>query len=185
MTTVYTVGHGTRTSDELARIVRGAGVRRVFDVRRFPGSRRYPHFARQALERSLPDVGVSYEWRGEALGGRRAPLATSRHGALRVAGFRSFADHMDTPAFRDALTALEADATTGAPVAIMCAETLWWRCHRRLISDALVVDGFDVVHLVDAGTTQTHALHPNARVDNGTPVYDIGATTRVATLRQE
>lgn len=162
MATIFTVGHGTRTLDELVRVVRSVDVELIVDVRRFPGSRRHPHFAREELELTLPTNNVSYDWRGETLGGRRSSRdgpPTTRHPAWRNAGFRNYADYMDTQTFRDALMELERDAET-TPLAIMCAETLWWRCHRRLIADALTVEGLDVLHLVDAGKTQTHVLHP-------------------------
>ncbi|CAN5674354.1 DUF488 domain-containing protein [soil metagenome] len=177
MGTVYTVGHGTRTIEELIGILLEAGAEVVVDVRRFPGSRRHPHFARESLERSLPGAGVAYEWWGEELGGRRSPPkeAASRHASLRVAAFRNFADHMDSPAFERALTRLR-DRCAQTSVAIMCAETLWWRCHRRMISDALVVGGAEVVHLVAPGTSQPHKLFEVLRLDEqGRLCYDAGS----------
>lgn len=178
MTTVYTVGHGTRTTEELAEVLRAAGVTRLVDVRRFPASRRHPHFARAALEVTLPELGVAYEWRGEELGGRRTRrevAGPTRHPAWRNEGFRYYADYMDTPGFRAALAEVERVAAAQA-LAVMCAETLWWKCHRRLISDALVVDGLDVVHLIGPGESQPHKLHPALRVEDGRPVYDVGET---------
>lgn len=173
---IFTIGHGTRTIEELVEILRSAGVSRLIDVRRFPGSRRNPHLAGEQLERSLPDHGIAYEWWGEELGGRRSSTPeTSRHPAWKVAGFRAYADYMDTDEFRTALLRLEKDARGGPPLAIMCAETLWWRCHRRLISDALVADGVEVVHLVDRDERQSHSLAEFARIDErGQPVYDVG-----------
>jgi uncharacterized protein (DUF488 family) len=173
---VYTIGHGTRTTEELVEILRAAGVSRLIDVRRFPASRRNPHLAREELERSLPEHSVVYEWWGDELGGRRSgePLR-SRHPAWKVEGFRAYADYMDTEQFRTALGRLEEQARGGHPLAIMCAETLWWRCHRRLISDALVADGFEVVHLVERDERQPHSLAEFARIDErGRPVYDVG-----------
>jgi uncharacterized protein (DUF488 family) len=178
MTTLFTVGHGTRTADELVEVLRGAQIALVVDVRRFPGSRRHPHFAREALERSLPAAGITYDWRGEELGGRRSRTEVrgrSRHLAWRNDGFRNYADYMDTDSFRAAVDRLEADAETRR-VAIMCAETLWWRCHRQLIADALTVHGIDVVHLVGPGESQPHRLHAAARIEDGRPVYDVGET---------
>lgn len=176
MTTLYTVGHGTRTIEELRAVLAGADVTRVVDARRFPGSRRHPHFAREALERSLPAAGVAYDWRGETLGGRRSAAARpSRHPAWTNASFRNYADYMETATFRTALAELEAEAGRER-LAVMCAETLWWRCHRRLIADAATVDGVDVVHLVRPGESQRHRLHPALRVEDGKPVYDVGAT---------
>jgi uncharacterized protein (DUF488 family) len=181
MSRVFTVGHGTRTTDELVTILESAGVGRVIDVRRFPGSRRHPHFSREALEVSMPERGIRYEWWGEDLGGRRSgsPKA-SRHVAWRNAGFQGYADYMDTERFRSALVRLADAARAEPPLAIMCAETLWWRCHRRLISDALHLRGVDVIHLMAPGVSQRHKLHPDMRADElGRPVYDVGATGRL------
>ena len=173
MARVFTVGHGTKTLDELLEILRAAGVTMLVDVRRFPGSKRYPHFDREGLEVSLPGGGVDYEWCGEGLGGRRNRRPTSRHPAWNNAAFQGYADHMDTDEFRTSLHELEADANRRA-TAVMCAETLWWKCHRRLIADALVVRGHDVVHLMTPGKSDRHKLHPNVRVgDDGWPVYDV------------
>jgi uncharacterized protein (DUF488 family) len=174
--TIFTVGHGTRAASELVATLHDAGIGRLVDVRRFPGSRRNRHFAREALERWIPDAGISYEWRGEDLGGRRSSAKSpTRHPAWRNAGFGSYADYMDTPRFAAALEQLEQDAAHPPPLAIMCAETLWWRCHRRLISDALTLGGHEVVHLVRVGERQPHKLHPAVRADEtGRPVYDVG-----------
>lgn len=175
-TTAFTIGHGTRSTDELAGALRAAGVGRLVDVRRHPGSRRSPHLSREALAESLPERGILYDYRGDALGGRRRSVATTRHPAWRVESFRAYADYMDTEPFRRALERLEEDARRGPPLAIMCAETPWWRCHRRLISDALAVDGFDVVHILDEHRREPHRVHPDLRVDQeGRPVYDAGA----------
>ncbi len=172
---VYTVGHGTRSTEELVEVLREAGVEILVDVRRYPGSRRHPHFARAALEESLPAAGVGYEWRGEALGGRRQPRPDSANVAWRVAAFRGYADHLASEEFRTALAELEERAATVAQ-AVMCAETLWWRCHRRLIADSLVSDGHEVVHL-GMGRNVRHTLHEAARrSERGVLVYDVGLT---------
>ena len=176
---IFTVGHGTRTIDELVHILRGARIVTLIDVRRFPGSKRHPHFARESFERSIPTAGVAYEWWGEELGGRRsrAKDTPTRHPAWRNAAFQAYADYMDTPAFRDAIVRLENASTEPTRVAVMCAETLWWRCHRRLIADALVMRGRAVVHLLGAAKEQGHVLNPAARAgDEGFPIYDVGAT---------
>jgi uncharacterized protein (DUF488 family) len=170
---VYTVGHGTRSLAELVEILRDAGVVRLVDARRFPGSRRHPHFGRDNLAASLPREGIAYDFRGDALGGRRRGVQDSRHPAWRDPSFRAFADYMDSPAFREALARLEADAAR-EPLAFMCAERLWWQCHRRMIADTLAVRGADVVHLLERGVERPHALHPDLRVgDDGWPVYDL------------
>ena len=171
----YTVGHGNRTTEELVATLRAAGVERLVDVRRFPGSRRHPHMGEAALRRSLPDLGVVYDWRGDVLGGRRTPrpLDETRHPAWREAPFRGYADFTDTDEYRRAIEDLEG---TPGPLAVMCAETVWWRCHRRLLADSLVVRGHEVVHLLAPGRTQQHRLPPSARVgEDGWPVYDVGA----------
>jgi uncharacterized protein (DUF488 family) len=173
---LYTVGHGTRPQEELVAALHDAAIGRLVDVRRFPGSRRNPHFGREALETALPDFGIAYQWWGETLGGRRrAPTGLSRHPAWREPSFGSYADYMDTPTFRDALRSLLDSLPTAPATAVMCAETLWWRCHRRLIADAAELAGVEVVHLIGTGHRQRHALHPAVRAgSDGWPVYDVG-----------
>ena len=173
MKPVFTVGHGARTADEFTDVLTEAKVQTLLDVRRFPGSRRHPHFSQEVLRRSLNDLGVGYEWWGESLGGRRKPSPESRHAALRNASFRAYADHMESDEFRAALSVIEA-RSKDERLAVMCAETLWWRCHRRLIADALVARGVEVIHL-GTGKDAAHALTPEARVDeDGRVVYDDG-----------
>lgn len=171
---IRTIGHGTRATEQLAGLLRSAGVARVIDVRRSPAGRRQPHLSLERLAADLPALGVAYEWWGEAMGGlrHRAP-GPSRHPAWRTPGYRAYAEHMDTPPFREALARLEELARGGEDVAIMCAETLWWRCHRQLIADALTLDGFEVRHLVDRPPGEPHRLNPAVRRDDdGRPVYD-------------
>jgi uncharacterized protein (DUF488 family) len=178
--TIFTIGHGNRTTEALAGILGRAGVGRLVDVRRWPTSRRNPHFNKDALESALPGYSIAYDWRGEELGGRRRPREDSRHTAWRAEPFRGYADHMDTQSFRRVLADLEEDAGREPPLAIMCAETLWWRCHRRLISDALVLRGHTVLHLIDLRSTQPHRLHDSIRAEAGNwPVYDIGPSGEV------
>jgi uncharacterized protein (DUF488 family) len=154
---VRTIGHGTRTTDELAALLAAAGVATVIDVRRYPSGRRQPHLSRERLSADLGERGVAYEWWGEALGGRRsvtsASVADSR---WRSPAFAAYGVYMATPAFRGALAALEERACAGEALAIMCAETVWWRCHRRLIADALTLDGFAVEHLIDRAPGRRH-----------------------------
>ncbi|HET7482545.1 MAG TPA: DUF488 domain-containing protein [Actinomycetota bacterium] len=179
MATIFTVGHGTRTSEELIEILKGAGVRRLVDVRRFPGSRCNPQFSREALETTLPDKAIGYEWQGETLGGRRSRAEKSRHPALRNDSFRAYADHMDGADFITALDQLIASGSE-VPTAVMCAETLWWRCHRRLIADALHLRGIDVVHLLGVGKSEPHKSTPEMRADEqNRPVYDVGVTQEI------
>jgi uncharacterized protein (DUF488 family) len=171
---IYTIGHGTRSLDDLVAVLHWAGVQLLIDVRRWPGSRRHPHFDRESLEHVLPDQGVGYEWRGETLGGRRGRSKTAtRHPAWQNASFQSYADHMDSEDFRASIRQLE-ERSSEVVEAVMCAETLWWKCHRRLISDALVLRGMGVVHLMKVGSREAHKLHPNVRRDSGGwPVYDV------------
>jgi uncharacterized protein (DUF488 family) len=171
MTTVFTIGHGNRPIDEFIGMLEEAGIACLVDVRAFPASRRHPHFARAALERSLPGAGIRYAWEGQALGGRRKPLPDSPHVALRHPAFRAYADHMTTGAFHEAAERLLATARAG-PSAIVCAERLPWQCHRFLISDYLVAGGDEVVHLVNPGKRQAHRLNAVARLRDGEVIYD-------------
>ena len=164
--TLFSVGHSTRSAEELVALLREAGVVRLADVRRFPASRRHPQHARAALEQSLPESGIAYVWLGEGLGGRQPETLApdeSPNRAWTEPAFRRYADAMATPHFRAALAELEALARA-APTAAMCAERPWWRCHRRLLADLLVTRGWRVVHLLERGRAQEHALSPWARV---------------------
>jgi uncharacterized protein (DUF488 family) len=176
---LLTVGHGTLATDELAGLLRGAGVELVVDVRAFPGSRRHPHFGRDRLDRWLPEAGVGYRWEGTRLGGRRSARPDSPNTALRNKAFRGFADHMVTDDFADALADVLGWAAE-RPTAIMCAESLWWRCHRRLVADAAVlVGGATVRHLGHDGRAADHVVTEGARrADDGRGlvVYDGGVS---------
>jgi len=171
--TLLTVGHGTLAAGAFASLVTTAGIEVIVDVRSFPASRRHPQFGRDAMERWLADAGVEYRWEPR-LGGRRRPRPDSPHGALRVPAFRGYADHMETPEFQAALT----DMLTGADrehTSVMCAESVWWRCHRRLLADAAVLlRGASVEHLFHDGRVTPHPPTPEARVDGRRIVYDGG-----------
>ncbi len=175
---LFTVGHGALEASGLTDLLVGAGVSSLVDVRSFPGSRRHPQFARTALERSVPAAGVRYAWR-PALGGRRRPQPGSTNLAWRNRSFQAYADYMATAPFLEALDELVADAAKD-DVVVMCAESLWWRCHRRLIADAAVLlRNAEVRHLFHGGHLQAHAPTPSGRVDpRGILVYDLGATQR-------
>jgi uncharacterized protein (DUF488 family) len=178
---IKTVGHGTLALEDLAALLDSTGVTWIIDVRRFPESKRQPHFNRSALEQSCPRLGLGYEWRGEALGGRRRPLPESPNHAWRNASFRGFADHMRLPEFRHAIDQLHWDAEKRPTPALMCAETLWWRCHRRLIADALVVGGTKVEHVLPHGSPRAHSPHEALRIEeNGLLVYDVGSTPELS-----
>ena len=169
---LITVGHGTATQDELTVLLRDAGLQRLVDVRRFPGSRAHPHVGRAALERWVPGAGIAYRW-DERLGGRRRVPAQSPDTWWQVDAFRAYADHMRGPEFLDAIEELSAEVHE-APTAVMCSETLWWRCHRRLIADfAVRVRGVAVCHLDHRGHTAEHRVAEGARVSSsGLLVYD-------------
>jgi uncharacterized protein (DUF488 family) len=174
--TVWTVGHGARPMTGFLAVVRGAAVEVLVDIRRYPVSRRHPQFGREALESALSTVDIRYEWQGDALGGRRSRLRDSRHTALRNAAFQGYADHMDGDAFRMAVGALVARAAIER-VAVMCAETQWWQCHRMLVADALTMRGSSVVHLLEPGRSQPHRPHPTVRRGpDGWPIYDVPDT---------
>jgi uncharacterized protein (DUF488 family) len=165
---IWTLGHGTRSTDDLAGLLMAAGATTVIDVRRYPAGRRQPRFARERLEADLPALGISYEWWGEALGGRRPmPVPPTTDSPWRSHGFVAYAAYMRSDAFRTALAALEARARVGERLAIMCAETRWWRCHRRLIADALVFDGFAVRHLIDEPPGMAHEISAASAVKMG------------------
>ncbi len=164
---VYTIGHSTRTLDELIGLLREHDVRRLADIRRFPGSRRYPHFSRESLASSLPEAGIEYVHVVE-LGGRRDPLPDSPNTAWRNGQFRGYADHMATAEFRNALDRLLA---SDVPSAIMCAEAVPWRCHRNLVSDELTRRGHEVIHILGPGASRGHVINPVARVVDAHLVY--------------
>jgi uncharacterized protein (DUF488 family) len=169
---IWTVGHGARPLEEFVAILRASEIKAVADVRLFPGSRRHPQFGAESLEASLREIGIAYVHL-PALGGRREPRADSPHRALRVAAFRGYADHMGTEEFARGYERLVSLAS-GSRTAVMCAETLWWRCHRRLIADRLTVDGWTVLHLFAPAKTEPHVLWDAARNVDGHLVYDVG-----------
>jgi uncharacterized protein (DUF488 family) len=165
MPPIFTIGHSTRSTEELLSLLAEHGIDVLMDVRRFPGSRRHPQFSRDALASALAAAGVEY-MHEPRLGGRRAARPDSPHSAWRVEAFRGYADHMETPEFASALEELIRLSQTRT-LALMCAEAVPWRCHRRLISDALVARGFAVRHILGHGRADPHELDPNARVLEG------------------
>jgi uncharacterized protein (DUF488 family) len=169
---IWSVGHGARPLDELIATLRGADIQTHVDIRSQPGSRRHPQFGAEALRAALGEVGIAYEHLS-ALGGRRETRPDSPHRALRVAAFRGYADHMSTDDFARGYERLVSLAR-GSRTAFMCAETLWWRCHRRLVADRLTIDGWLVTHLLAAGKSEPHRLWDAARIDDGQLVYDAG-----------
>jgi uncharacterized protein (DUF488 family) len=166
---ILTVGHSTREPGELEDLLVGHGVGTVLDVRAHPGSRRLPHFGREALARSLAAAGIEYEHL-PALGGRRQPLPDSPNGGWRNEQFKGYADHMATADFKRGLDRAMA-AGRERRSALMCAEAAWWRCHRRLVADALVVRGWRVLHVMGSGPPTAHELSELAVVDGRSITY--------------
>ena len=166
---IFTVGHSTHELEKFLRLLSEHGVQRLADVRKMPASRRMPHFSADALSRSLPEVGIAYAHVGE-LGGFRRPLPGSQNAGWRVPMFQGYADYLQTPEFADALECVAARARE-SPTAIMCAEAQWQRCHRRLVSDALLVRGFGVRHIRSDGRLEEHRLTPFAVVDGERIAY--------------
>jgi uncharacterized protein (DUF488 family) len=168
-TRILTVGHSTRSLDELLVLLDRHGATGLADVRTIPRSRRHPHFSREALEVSMPQHGIAYT-HFPGLGGLRKPRRGSANGGWRHEGFRGYADHMQTREFSDALDALLAFATD-RQVAVMCAESKWWQCHRQLIADALVVRGIEVRHIMSPTEAPAHGLTPFARTHGTSVTY--------------
>lgn len=169
---LLTFGHGTLSQAEIGQLIRGAAIERVVDVRTVPKSRAHPWVWGDKMALWVPaEAQAEYVWERD-LGGFRTPQPTSHHTALRNASFRGYADYMETERFLSALSRL-VDSLPQRRTAIMCSETLWWRCHRRLISDAAVLlHGVDVRHLMATGRMQPHALTQGVRRDGEHLRYD-------------
>jgi uncharacterized protein (DUF488 family) len=166
---IWTLGHSTRSLQEFFDLLAENRIEAVADVRRYPGSRRWPHFARGPLAEALDTRGLAYLWLPE-LGGRRTPAADSPNTAWRNASFRGYADYLATEPFAVGLDRL-VNLASGLRTAIMCAESLWWRCHRGLIADVLRWDGFDVIHILGPGSTASHPYTAAARIVGGRLSY--------------
>ena len=180
MTTLHTVGHGTLPAEAFATLLAGVRLRRVVDVRSFPGSRHNPQFGREKMELWLPAAGLGYLWMRE-LGGRRRPVSGSKHVALRHDSFRAYADYMETGDFRAGVDQLLALAV-GESTAVVCSESMWWRCHRRLLADYLVlIRGIEVVHLMHDGRPTSHAPTEGVRLADDALLYDVGGTPPLST----
>jgi uncharacterized protein (DUF488 family) len=167
---IWTIGHSTREIDVFISLLEENGIKLLTDVRSLPGSKRYPQFNREALAESLNAHGIRYEHFPE-LGGRRKPKHTSRNIAWRNASFRGYADYMETEEFRKGIERLIDLTSEAGPAAIMCAEAVWWRCHRALISDYLKARNFEVTHIVDSNKTEPHPFTSAARMVNGELSY--------------
>jgi uncharacterized protein (DUF488 family) len=167
---IWTIGHSTRSIEDFIAALRANGIKLLVDVRTLPGSKRHPQFNKESLARSLGNAGIRYEHFPE-LGGLRKAKKDSRNTAWRNASFRGYADYMETEEFRKGVDRLAGLAGKVGPAAIMCAEALWWRCHRALISDFLKARGVEVIHIVDATKTEPHPFTSAARIVDGSLTY--------------
>jgi len=166
---IWTIGHSTHPLEEFLSFLEAHRIAAVADVRSFPGSRRYPQYGKDALQASLARIGIAYRWM-PALGGRRRPAADSPNTVWRNAAFRGYADYMQTEAFAAALDALLELARIHR-TALMCAESVWWRCHRAMIADALLARGIDVEHILDEGPSTRHPGTAPLRIVDGRASY--------------
>ncbi|MEB2344345.1 MAG: DUF488 domain-containing protein [Deltaproteobacteria bacterium] len=167
--TVWTLGHSSRTLDEFLELLRANGIEAIADVRRYAASRKHPHFAGEALRGALAEIAVEYLPLPE-LGGRRRPRPDSHNTAWRNESFRGYADYMETDAFRAGLARL-LELAGRRRTAVLCAEAVWWRCHRSLIADALKARGVGVRHILGGKRTESHPYTSAARLEDGRLSY--------------
>jgi uncharacterized protein (DUF488 family) len=167
---IWTIGHSTRAIDEFISLLEQNEIKSLADVRAWPGSKRYPQFNKDALAESLNAHGIRYEHFPE-LGGKRKPKADSRNTAWRNASFRGYADYMETEQFQKEIERLLDVAAGSGPTAIMCAEAVWWRCHRSLIADYLKARGAEVLHILGANKIEPHPYTSAARIVDGELSY--------------
>jgi len=167
--TIWTIGHSTRSLDDLVAVLRTHSIEALLDVRRFAGSRRLPQFNEGALRDGLERAGIAYRWLPQ-LGGRRAPHPESVNTGWRHSAFRGYADHLASEEFAEGLSELLMTAG-GLRTAVMCAEMLWWQCHRRLIADVLATLGYEVLHIQTDKPAAPHRLADPARIVNGQLSY--------------
>jgi uncharacterized protein (DUF488 family) len=170
VSTLYTIGHSTRTLDELIEALHAHDIKTLVDIRAFPMSRRLPHFNRESLEKSLPAAGIEYRWMKELGGRRRKILDDSPNVALRDQSFRNYADYMLSPEFERAATDL-VTLSEQRKTAYMCAERVYFRCHRMLVSDWFVAHGHEVLHIDAAKPPKPHKLMPEAQITDGKLIY--------------
>jgi len=167
---IWTIGHSTRTIDEFVSLLKENEINLLADVRAWPGSKRYPQFNKEALTESLSAHAIHYEHFAE-LGGKRKSTPDSHNTAWRNASFRGYADYMETEQFQKGIKRLLDVATEAGASAIMCAEAVWWRCHRSLIADYLKARGLQVLHMLDAKKVESHPYTSAARIVNGKLSY--------------
>jgi uncharacterized protein (DUF488 family) len=166
VTKIWTIGHSTRTIEEFVGALQANEIKLLADVRLLPGSKRYPQFNKEELAKSLKEHGIGYEHFPE-LGGRRKAKKNSPNTAWRNESFRGYADHMETTEFGRGIARLQEMADRHGATAIMCAEAVWWRCHRSLIADYLKAQGAEVIHIIDANKSERHPFTSAAKVVHG------------------
>lgn len=175
--TIWTIGHSNRSVEQLLSMLQESSIELVADVRRFPGSRRSPQFAQQNLERSLQTVKIAYRHFPDLGGRRRTRIPDSPNTGWRVESFNAYADYMVSPEFQQALVELE-KAAAAQNAAMMCAEAVPWRCHRRLIADVLLTHGWEVLDIYSEGRVKPHALTEFARVEGLRVTYPADPSPR-------
>jgi len=166
---IGTIGHSTRAFDEFASMLTAFQIHHLIDIRRFPGSKRFPQYNKELLSPALSELGIQYTHM-ETLGGRRNPSPDSQNTAWRVKGFRGYADYMETDEFKTAITKLEKLAAQEGCV-MMCSEAVWWSCHRSLLSDYLKLNGWEVLHIMTKEKAQEHPYTKAATISNGILKY--------------
>lgn len=174
--TVWTIGHSTRKFEELVEMLHSFNIQMLVDVRSYPGSRRYPEFNKETLEKTLPENNITY-FHLKNLGGRRKVNPDSENTSWRHPAFRGYADYMETDAFKEAIKRLELIAEE-TRTAYMCSEAVWWRCHRSMVSDYLKVHGWRVMHIMAVGKSEEHPYTEPARIFNGELSYSKGELLR-------
>lgn len=166
---IWTIGHSTRSGEEFMEILAAHNIEVLIDVRTYPSSRRFPHFNKSALTESLEKAGIQYQHEPR-LGGRRAPRKDSHNTAWQNAQFRGYADHMETPEFQHAVEEL-LELSGKTRTTVMCAEAVWWKCHRSLIADYLKAAGHTVIHIINEKKTEEHPFTSAARIIDGELSY--------------
>jgi uncharacterized protein (DUF488 family) len=170
LATLYTIGHSTRTLQEFTEALQSHSIQTLVDIRSFPMSRRLPHFNRESLEKTLPEAGIRYLWMKELGGRRKKSLTDSPNLALRNESFRNYADYMLTPEFERAMVEL-IEIASHSRTAYMCAERIYFKCHRMMVSDWLVAHGHEVLHVDNEKPAKPHKLMSEARVVDGRLIY--------------
>lgn len=166
---IWTIGHSTRTFEELLEMLRSFKIEMVADIRSFPGSRKFPRFNKEILQHTFPENGIEYI-HIKKLGGRRKVNPDSKNTAWRVLAFRAYADYMETDEFKQGIKELE-EIAKEKRTAYMCSEAVWWRCHRSMVSDYLKANGWKVMHIMDVGKEEEHPFTAPARIVNGMLTY--------------